>query len=85
LGECEQLILLAISRHGQTWCWLHVLRVTFVLWREASMEAPLGMLALASAAGVFFAAPALAGVAAVLLCPLAVGSSASWIALSLFW
>jgi hypothetical protein len=70
---------------GWMWYWLHVLRVTFVLWRSASTEAPLRMLAIALAACVLFTAPAFAGVAAVLLFPLLVGSAASWITLSLFW
>jgi hypothetical protein len=73
------------QQRGWIWYWLHVLRVTFVLWRNASTEAPLRMLALALAACVLFTAPAFAGVAAVLLFPLLVGSAASWIALSLFW
>jgi hypothetical protein len=72
-------------QRGWIWYWLHVLRVTLVLWRSASTEAPLRMLALALAACVLFTAPAFAGVAAVLLFPLSVGSAASWIALSLFW
>jgi non-heme chloroperoxidase len=73
------------QQRGWMWYWLHVLRVTLVLWRSASTEAPLRMLALALAACLLFTAPALAGVAAVLLFPLLVGSAASWIVLSLFW
>jgi pimeloyl-ACP methyl ester carboxylesterase len=71
--------------HGWTWYWLHVVRVTFVLWRSASTEAPLRMLALALAACLLFTAPALAGVAAVFLFPRSAGSAASGIALSFFW
>jgi hypothetical protein len=73
------------QQRGWIWYWLHVLRVTFVLWRSALTEAPLRMLALALSACVLFTAPAFAGVAAVRLFPLLVGSAASWIALSLFW
>ena len=73
------------QQRGWIWYWLHVFRVTFVLWRRTSTEAPLRMLALAVAACVLFAAPALAGVAAVRLFPLSAGSAASWVALSLFW
>jgi pimeloyl-ACP methyl ester carboxylesterase len=73
------------QQRGWMWYWLHVLRVTFVLWRSASTEAPLRMLALALAACVLFTAPAFAGVAAIRLFPLFAGSAASWIALSLFW
>jgi pimeloyl-ACP methyl ester carboxylesterase len=73
------------QQRGWIWYWLHVLRVTFVLWRSASTEAPLRMLALALAACVLFTAPAFAGVAAVRLFPLSAGSAGSWIALSLFW
>src|SRR3990170_83352 len=78
---------LAEERHqrGWIWYWLHVLRVTFVLWRSVAMEAPIRLLALALAACVLFTAPAFAGVAAVRLFPLSAGSAASWIALSLFW
>ena len=54
------------QQRGWMWYWLHVVRVTFVLWRSASTEAPLRMLALALAACVLFTAPAFAGVAAVL-------------------
>jgi pimeloyl-ACP methyl ester carboxylesterase len=73
------------QQRGWMWYWLHVLRVTFMLWRSASTEAPLRMLALALAACVLFTTPAFAGVAAVLLFPLWFGSAASWMALSLFW
>lgn len=73
------------QQRGLMWYWLHVVRVTFVLWRRASTEAPLRMLALALAACVLFTAPAFAGVAAVFLFPLLVGSAVSWSALSLFW
>jgi hypothetical protein len=73
------------QQRGWMWYWLHVVRVTFVLWRSASTEAPLRTLALALAACILFTAPAFAGVAAVFLFPLSVGSATSWIALSLFW
>jgi hypothetical protein len=73
------------QQRGWVWYCLHVLRMTCVLGRSASTEAPLRMLALALAACVLFTAPAFAGVAAVRLFPLLAGSAASWIALSLFW
>ena len=57
------------QHRGSFWYWLHVIRVTFVLWRCASADAPLRMLALALAACGLFVAPALAGLAAVLLFP----------------
>jgi hypothetical protein len=73
------------QQRGSMWYWLHVVRVTLVLWRRASTEAPLRTVALALAACLLFAAPALVGVAAVFLFPLSAGSAASWIALALFW
>src|SRR3954469_20301935 len=70
------------QQRGWIWYWQHVLRVTFVLWRRASTEAPLRMVALALGGCVLFTVPAFAGVAAVFLFPLVAGSAASWIALS---
>jgi pimeloyl-ACP methyl ester carboxylesterase len=73
------------QHRGSFWYWLQVIRVTFVLWRCASAEAPLRMLGLALVACGLFVAPALAGLAAVLLFPQLVGSAMSWAALSVFW
>ena len=73
------------ERRGWIWFWLHVVRITFALWRNAAAEAPLRVLALTLAAGVLLAAPAIAGVAAVYLFPRMAGSAVSWIALSFFW
>ncbi len=68
-----------------TWFWLHVVRITFALWRNAAMEAPLRVLALTLAGGALFAASALGGVAVVFLVPQSTGSPAGWIALPFFW
>jgi pimeloyl-ACP methyl ester carboxylesterase len=73
------------EQRGQIWFWLHVVRITFALWRNAAVEAPLRVLALILAGPVLLAVPALGGVAAVFLFPGLVGSAVSWIALSVFW
>jgi non-heme chloroperoxidase len=73
------------QQRGWMWYWLHVMRITFALWRNAAVEAPLQVLALTLAGGALFTAPAIAGFAAVYLFPLVVGSASSWTALSLFW
>ena len=73
------------EQRGWVWYWLHVVTLTFALWRNATMDAPLRMLALTLAAGVLFSAPAFAGAAAILLFPLAIGSLPSWLALAFFW
>jgi hypothetical protein len=73
------------EQRGWTWFWLHVVRITFGLWRNAATEAPLRVLALTLAGGVLFAAPAFGGVAAVFLVPQATDSPVGWIALPFFW
>lgn len=73
------------EEHGSIWFWLHVVRITLALWRDAAMEAPLRVLALATVACALFTAPAFGGVAAVALFPQLMGSPVSWIALSFFW
>lgn len=73
------------EQHGWIWFWLHVARTTLALWRRAVMDAPIVMLLVAVAGCALFAAPAIAGVAAVSLFPYAIGSPVGWIALSLFW
>ena len=49
------------ERRGWIWFWLHVVRVTFALWRSAVTEAPLPVLALMLAGCALFTAPAFAG------------------------
>jgi pimeloyl-ACP methyl ester carboxylesterase len=71
------------QRRGWTWYWLHVARVTLVLWRNAATEAPLQLLGLMLLGSGLLIAPAFAGVAAVFLVS-PVGPM-SWIAASLFW
>jgi hypothetical protein len=73
------------EQRGSIWFWLHVVRITFALWRNAATEAPLRILALATAGCVLFTAPAFGGAAAVRLVPQLTGSPVSWIALSFFW
>jgi hypothetical protein len=73
------------SQRGWIWFWLHVVSVTFALWRNAATEAPLRVLALTLAGGVLLAAPALGGVAAIFLVPHSMDSSVGWIALPFFW
>lgn len=70
---------------GPIWFWLHVLGTMLALWRSAVADAPLAVLALAVAGGALFAAPAIAGAAAVGLFPQLIGSPVSWITLSFFW
>jgi hypothetical protein len=73
------------QQRGWIWFWLHVVRITFALWRNAATEAPLRVLALTLAGGVLLAAPAFGGVAAVFLVPQLMDSPVGWIALPLFW
>lgn len=73
------------EQRGWIWFWLHVVNVTFALWRAAAMEAPLRVLALMLAGCALLTAPAFAGAAAVFLFPQMIGSAVSWIALSFFW
>jgi hypothetical protein len=72
------------AQRGRVWFWLHVVRITVVLWRNAAAEAPLRVLVLTLAGGVLFTAPAVAGVAAVYLFP-PPANWVSWIALSFCW
>jgi hypothetical protein len=73
------------AQRGWIWFWLHVVRVTFALWRHVATEAPLRVLALTLAGGVLLAAPAFGGVAAVFLAPQLMESPVGWIALPFFW
>src|SRR3712207_1646091 len=57
------------EQRGWTWFWLHVVRVTLALWRNAATEAPLRVLALVLTGLALLAAPAFGGVAAVFLLP----------------
>ena len=72
------------EQRGWVWFWLHVVRITLVLWRNAAAGEPLRVLVLTLACGVLFTAPAVAGVAAVYLFP-APANWVSWIALSFYW
>ena len=73
------------ERRGWTWFCLHVVGVTFALWRNATTESPVRVLALVLAGLALLSAPAFGGVAAVFLFPQAAGSPVGWIALSCFW
>ena len=73
------------ERRGWIWFWLHVVRVTFALWRSAVTEAPLPVVALMLTGFALLTAPAFGGVAAVYLLPHLVGSAAGWVALTFFW
>jgi hypothetical protein len=73
------------EKHGWIWFWLHVVRIALTLWRNAATEAPLRVLALATAGCALFIAPAFGGAAAVRLFPQLMGPQVSWIALSFFW
>jgi hypothetical protein len=73
------------EQRGWIWFWLHVLRVTFALWRSAAAEAPLRVLALVLAGVALLSAPAFGGVAAVFLFPQSMDSPVGWIALPFFW
>lgn len=73
------------EQRGWIWFWLHVVSITFALWRNSATEAPLRVLALTLAGGVLLAAPAFGGVAAVFLVPQLMDSPVGWIALPFFW
>jgi hypothetical protein len=73
------------EQHGGIWFWLHVVSVTFALWRNAATEAPLRVLALMLAGMALLSAPAFGGVAAVFLVPQAMDLPVGWIALPFFW
>jgi len=73
------------EQRGSIWFWLHVVRVTFALWRSAATEAPLRVVALGLAGLAFLSAPAFGGVAAVFLVPRWTDSPGGWIALPFFW
>ena len=73
------------EQQGWIWFWLHVARTTLALWRNAVTDAPVAVLLIAAGGCALFAAPLIGGVAAVNLFPYLIGSTASWIALSLFW
>lgn len=73
------------GHRGSVWFWLHVVRITFALWRNAATEAPLRVLALTLTGLVILSAPAFGGVAAVFLFPRLMDSPVSWIALPVFW
>lgn len=73
------------DQRGWIWFWLHVVGVTFALWRNAAAESPLRVLALVLAGLALLAAPAFGGFAAVLLVPHSMESPMGWIALPVFW
>jgi hypothetical protein len=73
------------EQRGWIWFWLHVVSVTFALWRSAATEAPLRVLALVLAGLALLSAPAFGGVAAVFLVPQLMDSPVGWIALPFFW
>ena len=47
------------DQRGWSWFWLHVVSVTFALWRNAATRAPLRVLALTFAACALLIAPPL--------------------------
>ena len=73
------------ERRGSAWFWLHTIRTTLALWRNAVRDAPLSVIMLAVSGCALFAAPAFAGAAAVNLFPLSVGSPQTAVALAFFW
>lgn len=73
------------EQRGNRWFWLQVGRITVALWRNATTEAPLQVLALMVAGLALLVAPAIGGVAAVFLFPHAVAAPFGWIALPFFW
>ena len=72
------------ERHGSTWFWMHVVRVTCALWRNSVADAPLRVLALVLVGLVLLSAVALGGVASVFLVPRS-DLFAGWIALPFVW
>jgi hypothetical protein len=73
------------EQRGWIWFWLHVVRTALTLWRNAATEAPLQVLALATAGCALLTAPAFGGAAAVRLVPQLTGSPVSWIAVTMSW
>lgn len=75
------------ERDAQGWFWylLQVASVVFALWRNATTEAPLRVLALVLVGVVFLSASTFGGVAAVLLFPARMDSQVGWIALPCVW
>ena len=73
------------GQRGHTWFWLQVVRITVALWRNATTEAPLQVLALMLTGLALLIVPALGGVAAVFVFPHAVDAPFGWIGLPLFW
>jgi hypothetical protein len=73
------------EQRGCIWFWLHVVRITFALCRNAATDAPLRVLALMLIGLTLLSGPAFGGVAAVLLVPALTDSPVGWIALPLFW
>jgi hypothetical protein len=73
------------EQRGSIWFWLHVMRITFALWRNAATEAPLRVLALMLGGLALLTAPAFGGVAAVFLFPRLTDSLVGWIGLPFFW
>jgi pimeloyl-ACP methyl ester carboxylesterase len=68
---------------GWFWFWLHVVSVTFALWRSAATRAPLRTLAFTFAGCALLIAPPLAGAVASRLVPQMLGSSVIWWAATL--
>jgi hypothetical protein len=73
------------QQRGPLWFWLHVVRTTFALWRNAATEAPLRVLALVLAGLSLLSAPVFGGFAAVFLFPRSIDFPVGWIALPFFW
>ena len=75
----------AQGERGSIWFWRQILATTVALSADTFTRAPLASLGLAAAGCWLFASSALGGVAAISLFPGHLGSTESWIALSLFW
>jgi non-heme chloroperoxidase len=72
------------EQRGWFWFWLHVVSVTFALWRNAATTAPLRTLALTFAGGGLLIAPLVAGAVASRLFPQMLGSPVIWWAAAVF-
>jgi hypothetical protein len=71
------------EHRGSMWYWVHVVRITFSLWRIAAIDAPLRVLALMLAGMALLSGAGFAGVAAVFLIPRM--PVIGWMGLPFFW
>lgn len=73
-----------MEQRGSIRYWVEIIRVAFALWRTATMKAPGKVCLLSLLGSALFAAPALAGLAAINLFPTAMDSTLPWIVCALF-